>query len=222
MLTREFEYVVNQSSKIKVFIRASCATDNAILAAAVSKLFQFVFCTIKVLKIHELNLKTISKDRLLSSPVRSFATSYDQLLPSRMAMHGYPSGYSSQGDNIEKFHPSMSSTTMSLLGIHEGEQKGLLNVIIKYCFGPKLIAHAMHVIPEGFRYKHAIDQDGSLYMKFQDSAQAGGLAGTHFFIDNRMIKFYNVVQVTKLSDYADKANKTISCKERHGEWFEPM
>jgi hypothetical protein len=59
-------------------------------------------------------------------------------------------------------------------------------------------------------------------MKFQDSAQAGGLAGTHFFIDNRMINFYNVVQVTKLSDYADKANKTISCKERHGEWFEPI
>jgi hypothetical protein len=151
MLTREFKYVVNQSSKIKVFIRASWIADNAILEAVVSKLFQFDFCTVRVLKIHELNLKTISKDRLLSSPIRSFPASYDQLLPSRMAMHGYPSGYSSQGDNIEKFqNPSMSSTTMSLLGIHEGEQKDLLNVIIKYYFGPKLITHAMHVIPEGF------------------------------------------------------------------------
>jgi hypothetical protein len=140
-----------------------------------------------------------------------------------MAMLEYPSGYSSQADNIEKFqNPSMSSTTMSLLGIHEGEQKGLLNVIIKYLFGAKLIAYAMHVIPEGFRHKYAIDQDGSFYIKFEDSAVAGGLAATHFFIDNHMIKFYNVVQVTKLSDYADKANKKISCKERHGEWFEPM
>jgi hypothetical protein len=44
MLTREFEYVVNQSLKIKVFIRASCTADNAILEVAVSKLFQFDFC----------------------------------------------------------------------------------------------------------------------------------------------------------------------------------
>jgi hypothetical protein len=146
MLTREFEYVVNQSSKIKVFIRASCTADNAILEAAVSKLFQFDFCVIRVIKIHELNIKPVSKDNLLISPVRSFPASYEQLLPSKMAMYEYPSGYSSQSDNIEKFqNPTMSSTTMSLLGIHEGEQKDLLNVIIKYCFGPKLIAHAMSV-----------------------------------------------------------------------------
>jgi hypothetical protein len=124
MMMREFEYVVNKSSKIKVFIRASCTADNAILEAAVSKLFHFDFCVIRVLKIHELNLKTVSKDRLLISPVRSFPTSYEQLLPSRMAMYEYPSGYSSQGDNIEKFqNPSMSSTTMSLLEFMRGSRK---------------------------------------------------------------------------------------------------
>jgi hypothetical protein len=132
-----------------------------------------------------------------------------------MSELSYPVGFSNEGDNIDGFcNTRMSATTMSLLGISEGAQAGLLNVIVKYFVQPATIGLALEVIPSNFEFKFAIDQNGTFYMKFKKPEQAEAVARRHYIIGGKMIKFYYVNTVEQLDEQAD-TGKLPFYRRRH-------
>jgi hypothetical protein len=219
LLTRDFQYTVNQGSKTKVFIRPSGTDDKATLLAASEFKYMLNHYHIKIIKIEELHYKPVSKDFSLNKPVSTFPCSYDHLSVEMMTELSYPVGFSSQGDNIDGFcNTIMSETTMSLLGISEGVQSGLLNVIVKYFVQPSTIGLALEVIPTDFEFKYAIDQNGSFYMKFKKPEQAEAIARRHYFIGGKMIKFCYVRTVEQL-DEQDDTGKLSFHKKHHTDDF---
>ena len=193
LLSREFEFVVKQSSKTKVFIRPSGSSDNAILEAASDVSFRLDNRTVKIVKVHELMVKDRTKDILLKSPVSSFPASYDQLSVEEMAAVGYPAGYSGQADLIERYtHVQMSATVMSILGVSQGKPRGLVSVMIKYFPHAHHINDAIKAVPSDFPFKLVVDHDGMIFMKFANPSHAEAMSSRNYFIDGHMIKFYHV------------------------------
>ncbi|KAM0887850.1 hypothetical protein ACQ4PT_028729 [Festuca glaucescens] len=95
-------------------------------------------------------------------------------------------------------NPSMSASTMWTLGVMEGTVDSLLKVEIKYLPSPEDFVYALRVgnIPN---VKWAVDEDGSMYMKFQDCLHSDFTAIHHFFVGGRiMLKFHKVVTVKYL------------------------
>jgi hypothetical protein len=109
---------------------------------------------------------------------------------------------------------------MSLLGITEGAQSGLLNVIVKYYVQPSTIGLALEVIPSDLEFKFAIDQDGTFYMKFKKPEQAEAVARRHYFIGGKMIKFYYVKTVEQLDEQADRGKLPFYKKHHIDDFYE--
>ncbi|KAM0856159.1 hypothetical protein ACQ4PT_049301 [Festuca glaucescens] len=221
LLTREFQYTVNQSSKTKVFIRPSGTVDKATLEATSEMKYRLDHRDIKIIKIAELHFKSAVKDLSLNKPLSTFPCSYYHLSVERMSELSYPVGYSSEGDDIDSFvNTIMSASTMSLLGVSEGAQAGLLNVNFKYFAGPPIVGLAIDVIPPNFEFRHAVDQNGNFYMKFRKSEQAEAVARRHYFIGGYMIKFYYVNTVAQLDGQVDKGNLPFYGKGCHEDFYE--
>ena len=103
---------------------------------------------------------------------------------------GYPVGYHGFDSDIPRYrNPRMSVTTMELLGLSDGRQRGLVRVIVMHFFMVDRVAHAIECVNLASPFKHAVDQDGALYMKFVHHEHAERMEKSHLFIDNQMVKF---------------------------------
>ncbi|KAM0870481.1 hypothetical protein ACQ4PT_039988 [Festuca glaucescens] len=106
-------------------------------------------------------------------------------------------------------NPSLSASTMWILGVEEGVGDCLLKVEIKYLAIPKDFVYALRVanIPD---VKWAVDEDGSLYMKFRNHLESDFTSIHHFFIGGRMmLKFHRVVTTRKIHPVFDGSMKPI-------------
>src|SRR3954471_2288948 len=123
LLRREFESVLNDAYEAQVFVRATSTADNDVLesASAKEKAFSLAHAVVKIYKIVELNLVPWKEDKLLNMPLCTYPQEYDHLSVDRMRQLSYPTGFSCQGDPIEKWkNPHLSETTMNILGVSEG------------------------------------------------------------------------------------------------------
>lgn len=226
LLRREFEFVLNDAYEAQVFVRATSTADNDVLesASAKEKAFSLAHAVVKIYKIVELNLVPRKEDKLLNMPLCTYPQEYDHLSVDRMRQLSYPTGFSCQGDPIEKWkNPHLSETTMNILGVSEGTPAGLTRVVVKYMFRTGTICYPLSVVPSDFRFKHAVDQDGSLYMKFVDPVNAEAMARRNYFVDRFMIKFYLVNSVTKCSKYFDKAKTNkVHYRNHPDDSFKPI
>jgi hypothetical protein len=111
---------------------------------------------------------------------------------------GYPVGYSDDSLNMEAVrNPRMLETTMSILGIAEGNAEGLVRVNLKYMLSPEYMPHATYVVPWPNSFKFTVDQKSELYIKFHIPIHAKIITKSHFYIDGFLVKFHSVQTVTK-------------------------
>ena len=132
-------------------------------------------------------------DLLRNSPKLEFPASYAEKSVEEQKQLRYPTGYHGFDSDIPRYrNPSMSVTTMKLLGLSDGSQRGLVRVIVMHFFMADRVAHAIECVNSAYPFKHAVDQDGALYMKFVHHEHAERMEKSHFFIDNQMVKFFVV------------------------------
>jgi hypothetical protein len=67
------------------------------------------------------------------------------------------------------------------------------------------------VIPFKDLFSFAIDQDGSLYVKFFHPEDADYMVSMHFYFARTMIKFYKLNSVNKKMEYFDKSKLSKIC-----------
>jgi hypothetical protein len=91
----------------------------------------------------------------------------------------------------------MLETTMSILGIAEGNAEGLVRVNLKYMLSPEYMPHATYVVPWPNSFKFVVDQNSELYMKFHIPIHAELMTKSHFYVDRFLVKFHSVEIVTK-------------------------
>ena len=223
LLTREFVFVVNQTG-IQVFIRATSTHDNEILEAA-SNLSRYNFDdrSIKVIKIAELSLVPAGDDSLRNNSLLEFPASWGELPSEKMGELNYPTGYYGRPSDIPMYkNPRMLVTTMEILGLSDDKQRGLVRAIVMHFFTAKHIAHAIQCVDTDFPFKHAIHQDGPLYMKFVYHEHAERMEKSHYHIDDQMVKFYVVENVFRIDPSFDKATKEVYYKDKHDDWWKPL
>jgi hypothetical protein len=86
---------------------------------------------------------------------------------------------------------------MEGLGIDEGSVDCLLKVDINYLGRPRDFLFALRIASYPY-FRFAVDQDGSMYMRFQSNTESDITAMYHFFVGRRlMVKFYKVISVKK-------------------------
>jgi hypothetical protein len=106
-------------------------------------------------------------------------------------------------------NPTLSVSTMEGLGIDEGSVDCLLKVDINYLGRPRDFLFALRIASYPY-FRFAVDQDGSMYMRFQSNTESDITAMYHFFVGRRlMVKFYKVITVKKRNHHFDVSGETI-------------
>ena len=125
-------------------------------------------------------------------------------------------------DIDQHLNPTMSASSMRTLGVEEGEGDRLLKVDIKYLGRPRDFLYALYVT-NLLGAKFAVDQDGSLYMKFQTKLESDITSIYHILVRRyTMIKFYKVVSVKKRNAYFDDSLKTIYSRASREDVLQPV
>jgi hypothetical protein len=186
--------------------------------------FKFSDYRVKFLKVDFLDAKSEDEDIFFKDLVQTFPAHIAHHRISEQKMLGYPVGYSDDSLNMEAVrNPRMSKTTMSILGIAEGNAQGLVRVNLKYMLSPEYMPHATYVVPWQISFKFAVDQDSELYMKFHIPIHAEMMTKSHFYIDGFLVNFHSVETVTKKYWNEDIGKSSpVYCRSRNEEHFEPL
>jgi hypothetical protein len=119
---------------------------------------------------------------------------------------GYPQGFSDVSeDTVKHMNPYLPESTIGTLEVSIGEKQALLKVNVKHMNFPGSFMYALHAIPFSGLFKFAVDQDGSMYVKFDHPEDADYMAIMHFFFARTMIKFYKLNSLNNMSKYIDKS-----------------
>jgi hypothetical protein len=198
LIGTDFEFVVNQSRECEIFVRCCSPSSFEKILTALPMVFKFSDYCVKFLKVDFLDAKSEDEDIFFKKPIQTFAAHIAHRRLSEQNLLGYPVGYSDDSLNMEAVrNPRMSETTMSILGIAEGNAEGLVRVNLKYMLSPEYMPHATYVVPWPNSFKFAVDQNSELYMKFHIPIHAEMMTKSHFYIDGFLVKFHSVQTVTK-------------------------
>ena len=74
LLSREFDFVLNDANETQVFVRATSTADNDVLgsASAIEISFSLAYAVVKIYKIVELNLVPRKEEKLLNMTVFTY------------------------------------------------------------------------------------------------------------------------------------------------------
>jgi hypothetical protein len=176
-------------------------------------LFKFDDKLIKCIKVHSVGLlpeEEEEEEDIQTTSIQNFHHSAE----GHSVLH-YPPGYSSLMEDMDfHLHPTLSVSTMEALGIDEGIIDCVLKVDIKYLGRPRDFLFALRIASYPY-FRFAVDQDGTMYMRFQSNTECDCTAMYHFFVGRcLMVKFYKVISVKKRNRHFDVPGETIWWRAR--------
>jgi hypothetical protein len=208
LFTAPIRYMINTSNNSQLLVRCSNPVDTYLLGSD-RIMFKHDDKLIICIKVQTLSLMPPSEDSFFYGNVQQFLAVHEG-----MDILNYPRGFGTPPEDVELHqNPTLSATTMWILGVEEGPADCLLRVELKYFAGPKDFVYALRVanLPD---VKWAVDEEGSLYLKFSSRYAFDYTSINHFFICARlMLKFYKVATVRKRHPAFDGSFKSIYSRQ---------
>ena len=204
VVTGSITYMVNSTRRAELVVKLSHPWDADWMDCS-RGIFRFDDNLIKCFLIATVGLLPEEEDDIFRSNIQDFHASAEGI-----HVLNYPRGYNTAMEEMDlHLNPTMSASTMDTLGVEEGSVECLLKVNIQYIGGPRDFLYALRVA--NFPYiRFAVDQDGSMYIRFQRKDESDMVAMHHFFVGGRlMVKFYKVASVKKRHVLFDASGQTI-------------
>lgn len=204
LFTAPISYVINTANRAQLLVKYN-NPSNAQMLYSDKIMFKHDDKLIRCIKVEILRLMSPNEDSFFYSNVQQFL-----VVHKGVDVLNYPRGFGTSPEDVE-YHrnPTLSATTMWILGVQEGLADCLLKVELKYLASPKYLVYALCVadLPD---VKWAVDEDGSLYLKFCSHFASDYTSINHFFICGRlMLKFHRVATIRKRLRACDASFKPI-------------
>lgn len=192
LTTAPINYVVNSTRHAQLIVRCTNPVD-ALNLDYTRGTFKFNDTLIKCINLETISMLPYDEDDVYSCTVEHFLACHE----GNSIMH-YPRGFGTAIEDMDlHYYPTLSATTMDILGVQEGPSDSLLRVEIKYFGRLRDFLYAIRVanLPN---HKFAVHQDGTMYMKYRTTFEAHYTSIHHFYVGGHMmIKFYRVAYVNK-------------------------
>jgi hypothetical protein len=195
-----FRCIVNQTTEAQLIVRCSIPSDVERLDGE-NVTFKFDDKFVRFYKIFSVSVAPDEEDVTSHPDIKPFPAFIEG-----NTVVGYPRGFSDENEDMDNhLNPYIALSTMEALNLGVGDFERMLKVNVKYMNFPGIYLYAIHVIPFKGLFDFAIDQDGSMYVKFNQKEHADYMASMHFFFARRMFKFYKLTSLNKKSNFFDKS-----------------
>ena len=175
LVTGSITYIVNSTPRAQLVVKCSHPWDADRLDYS-NGIFKFDDIFIKCIKLASVALLPVEDDEIFQSSIQDFHASAEDIDVL------YPRGYTTVMEEMElHLNPYLSASTMETLGLEEGNVERLVKVNIQYIGGPNEFLYALRIANFPF-FRFAVDEDGSMYIRFQGRAESDMIAMHHFFV----------------------------------------
>lgn len=217
LVTGPISYVVNSSQRAQLIVR--CTNPAYSERLDIERVtFKHDDKVIMCFNLQSVSFLPLGEDNFYQINVQEFFARQEGL-----SIFNYPRGFSGVMYDMDlHLNPTLSASTMGTLGLQEGFVDRLLKVDIKYLGIARDFLYVLRIanIPNA---QFVVDEDGSMYMKFQNRLESDMTAMYHFFVERRMmIKFYKVLSMKKRNVHFDSSVLPIYWRARRGDTWSPI